>query len=806
MTFLTEKFPQKGLKGKLIWVMLGVGIAPLLLATVISYTQGNKSLQGVIGASFKALAYETSTKIDLLIQREIKINRRFSTHPSLGLFIKEHNKRLEKFSPKDRKRHLEQNKSLWAKEETFAKELVQNSAARQLKKFFPHYEKVAASTIAVYLTGKYGVLVAAVNQNQPYLNSIFINHTNKGKAGTISDIYLDGVKGGQYIFQMSIPVKNSQGKVIGGFHRIYSAKNFFSPFIETILFGETGHVMLINSKGVVIDCPILPTGSRLPSILTKSVTGAQPSWATTEGNGHGSEEVSIIGYSPILTTGTTAKYFKNPPWFTFAWQSSEELFEPRDNLFIWICSSGFVSIFLILIMGSAAAEKIVKPIKILRRAAGRIGRGEMVEDITIRTGDEIEALCDEINAMNKMLQKSFSGLEREVELKAQEVLYIKDYTDSILMSIPDIVLIIRNNRRIEYVNSAIEGLIHLKKESLVGKTFEELDGGYRQVWKELEKEMGKISPNLSEENKKVWEVADNYEARDPLAPISKKDKVNPQPFVAFDERIFTYRFFNVGIRGEEGKRVGLLMREITGEKKLMDQLIMAEKLSGLGTLTAGIAHEMNNPLYSIMGFTEAIQEEPDINKVRKFAAKVLNSSQHMASVILNFSGYSRNKVEDQARDVDVNQCIEIAIDIARMASMTDGILFQKNFSNIKPIKAKPEEIQQVFVNIIKNSVQAMKGKGCLTISTDLREDSIEIIIQDTGPGIANEYLAKIFDPFFTTKSQGEGTGLGLNIVHRIMQKYAGKVNVDSVVDKGARFMVSFPLESIRDNKVIDVLD
>lgn len=804
MSVLAEKFFSKGLKRKLILTTLGIGIIPLMLANIISYVQGNKSLQGVLGTSFKALAYETSTKIDLLIQKEIKINKRFSEHPTIGLFIKEHNKRWERLSEKNKQRQLELNKELWGKKETIFKELTENPSARQLEKFFLQDESFGLSTLAVFLTDKNGVLVAALNENQPYINFPNKNLTSI-KDSLISDIYFDQIKD-QYVFRISISVKDSQEYTIGYFQRIYSAKDFFSPFIEPITFGETGHVMLVNSDGIVIDCPILPTGSRLPFELTRSVTKPDPNWVITQGNGHGPDEISIIGYSPISTLQKDYKEFQIPSWFTFVWQSSDELFAPMDNLFIWICAASFFSAFLILLMGAAAAEKIVNPIKKMQRAAGRIGRGEYVDDIEVMTGDEIEALCDEINTMNKMLQKSFSGLERQVEIKAQEVIYIKDYTDSILMSIPDIVLIVDETCKVEYVNSAIEKLTNLNAESIVGKTFDQLDGEYCLVWEQLQKEMERVFPKLSRTSGTDWEEIESYKPRDPLSPSSTKTETNPLPFVSFGDRTFTYRFFSVRIREEGEKRIGLLMRDISEEKKLMDQLIMAEKLSGLGTLTAGIAHEMNNPLYSIMGFTEAIKDESDIKKIHKFASKVLKSSQHMASVILNFSGYSRSKIEDKASEVDVNDCIEVAVDIARMASMTDGIQFQKNFSSLKSINAKPEEIQQIFVNIIKNSVQAMNGKGCLTISTLLKVDSIEIIVKDTGPGIPKEYLAKIFDPFFTTKPQGEGTGLGLNIVHRIIQKYEGVIEVDSVLGHGTEFKISFPLKRVEMGNFFEVLN
>ncbi len=146
-------------------------------------------------------------------------------------------------------------------------------------------------------------------------------------------------------------------------------------------------------------------------------------------------------------------------WFTFAWQASDELFAPTENLFVWISAAGFLSLLLIAAMGSIAADKVVKPIKVLQSAAARIGRGEMVDTLHIRTGDEIEMLANEINSMNRMLRQSFSGLENQVREKSLEVIQMKEYTESILMSVPDVVMILNQFHAIEYVNISFERLL-----------------------------------------------------------------------------------------------------------------------------------------------------------------------------------------------------------------------------------------------------------------------------------------------------------------------------------------------------------
>jgi len=247
--------------------------------------------------------------------------------------------------------------------------------------------------------------------------------------------------------------------------------------------------------------------------------------------------------------------------------------------------------------------------------------------------------------------------------------------------------------------------------------------------------------------------------------------------------------------------LGLLLRDVTEDVELHDQLAMAEKLSGLGTLTAGIAHELNNPLVSIMGFTEAIIEEKDPDKIQKYANKVFDRSKHMSSIILNMSGYTRSAMSAEEKEVSLNECIDAAVDIAILTSYNNDITLDKKYSELPSLKAKPEEIQQIFVNLLTNAVQAMEGKGELRISTEKKNGNVLAEIIDTGPGIPKEYLSKIYDPFFTTKEQGKGTGLGLNIVHQLVLKYGGKIDVSTQQGKGTTFSLSFPTATRRGSSV-----
>ncbi len=337
----------------------------------------------------------------------------------------------------------------------------------------------------------------------------------------------------------------------------------------------------------------------------------------------------------------------------------------------------------------------------------------------------------------------------------------------------------------------------LSAKEVIGKSLSGLDPKNEQAWKVLSQSLERyvrLSISTESASKKPDGFFD-YVAKDPLVQRDGKQTSESEAVIKLDDRFFAYQFFDVSILGPGNHRIGVIMKEVTEQKNLQDQLALAEKLSGLGTLAAGIAHEMNNPLYSIMGYTEAIMEEEDPKTIKSYATKVLERSKHMASIILNLSGYSRSGMADKAKPVDINERLEGALEIAILATYSDDIELVKDCEQTPLVNAKPEEIQQVFVNIIRNAVQAMDGKGRLTIRTRELNHQVVVTIQDTGPGIPQEFLSKVFDPFFTTKEQGKGTGLGLNIVHKIVEKYGGKIEIESPVGGGATFVISFPVAS-----------
>jgi signal transduction histidine kinase len=227
--------------------------------------------------------------------------------------------------------------------------------------------------------------------------------------------------------------------------------------------------------------------------------------------------------------------------------------------------------------------------------------------------------------------------------------------------------------------------------------------------------------------------------------------------------------------------------------QVVEQLIQSEKRAAIGTMASGIGHEINNPLYAILGMAEAVRDERDIAQCHEHARDIIRHSKEIAEIVKNLSGYVRPGTDGDLELVDVNEKLAEAVTMTRRSILSDHIEFWESLEPIPKILAKPEEIRQVFFNLIRNGVQAIEGKGVLEIRSRRDGGGVSVQIHDTGPGIPEARQGKIFDPFFTTKGPDEGEGLGLYIVQQIVKKYDGTIVLESQPGAGTVFTVRLPV-------------
>jgi signal transduction histidine kinase len=225
--------------------------------------------------------------------------------------------------------------------------------------------------------------------------------------------------------------------------------------------------------------------------------------------------------------------------------------------------------------------------------------------------------------------------------------------------------------------------------------------------------------------------------------------------------------------------------------KLREELQKSEKMKAIATLAAGMAHEIKNPLTSIKTFTEYLPEKYDDPEFRKKFNKIVGGEvERINTIVKQLLEFSRPS-EPNLKEADINELMDEILALLNNDLLKHGIKVKTHYSPLPSIDVDPAQIKQVFLNIMLNAIDAMKNGGALMVKTEtVHEQTVSIAISDTGEGIEKEDLKRIFDPFFSRKDGG--TGLGLSVVHGIIEKHNGKIEVESEPGKGAIFTIFIP--------------
>lgn len=256
-------------------------------------------------------------------------------------------------------------------------------------------------------------------------------------------------------------------------------------------------------------------------------------------------------------------------------------------------------------------------------------------------------------------------------------------------------------------------------------------------------------------------------------------------------RVIASRSFLMRRREPRRLRVGFALTDVTEQKKLLRQLIQSERLAGIGTLASGVAHEINNPLYAIMGLAEAIGDKADAS-VRRYSDKIVEYSDSIGRIVQELSRYSRAVSAVDQAPVDLAECVEKALALLRHHREHRSAQVETVTEPVARVLGNEQELVQVTLNLVQNAVQATGGRGPVQVSTRMEGGRPTLTVRDRGPGIAEEHVDQLFDAFFTTKPPGQGTGLGLYVVHRIVTSHGGTIRVERPADGGAAFVVELP--------------
>ena len=374
-----------------------------------------------------------------------------------------------------------------------------------------------------------------------------------------------------------------------------------------------------------------------------------------------------------------------------------------------------------------------------------------------------------------------SLLYQEQETRAAELETLKEFNESIVESVNVGLLAVDGDGRVTSSNSTFEAMLGFSRKQTVGKVIGEIfDESFAL---NLENILGKSRWHLTE-IRNAYKLLTN-DAHGKLLILNVA--VAPLRSAASDRQTGAI----------------IVLEDVTSRVKLEDSLQQNEKLSSIGLLAAGVAHEVNTPLTGVSSYTQILLGMiPETDPKHALLQKVQKQTDRASNIVGNLLNFSRTGNTAEFVEINVNKLLDDTLQLLEPQFRKSKVEIIKNYAIVSPkIFGNAGKLQQVFTNLIINARDAMFGGGQITLTTDFEnEDEIVVEVSDTGSGIEPENIGKIYDPFFTTKGVGSGTGLGLAVSYGIVQEHGGVISATSEVGEGTTFRLVFPV--VREQKKV----
>ncbi|MGC0772105.1 MAG: ATP-binding protein [Candidatus Acidiferrum sp.] len=401
------------------------------------------------------------------------------------------------------------------------------------------------------------------------------------------------------------------------------------------------------------------------------------------------------------------------------------------------------------------------PCRIREHTVAVLGLGKTVDGDYL-SSDDVELV--ETIAGYVAVALDNAQLYTSLEQKALEIARLKDFSENIVESLNVGVLAVDLEGIVESWNTRMEQLFGVARQEAVGRQLRSL---------------------LPEE------LAAEIAARGDAEQITGiyKQRLHHQG------KALTLNVSITPLVSKSAERIGrlLLFDDVTQRERMAEQMSQTEKLTSLGLLAAGVAHEVNTPLAVISNYIQMLAKQmPDGDPRQSIIEKIVKQTFRASEIVNNLLNFSRTGAAEAA-DIDVNRVVEETLSLVSHPLRTSQIQVVMHLGETLPaVRGSANKLQQVFLNLFLNARDAMPGGGLLEVRTGAHNGSVEIEVVDTGAGIPREHIHRIFDPFFTTKPTGRGTGLGLSVSYGIIKEHSGKIDVRSTPGKGTSFHVEFP--------------
>jgi len=441
--------------------------------------------------------------------------------------------------------------------------------------------------------------------------------------------------------------------------------------------------------------------------------------------------------------------------------------QTRDFISFFPPGGGTAADWLFLPLVEKGLVNII-PLRLENKVMGFLALGNKLDESYL-SGEDRELLRTVSASVALALENAY--LYNQEIIRSQELQRLKDYSDNIIESLTVGVAVIDQSGKVIGWNRVLEGHFGLKRESSMNRHLSEVIG--------LENFKAIFPPDTQSEYQLLSELT--------LSTATGENKI-------FDVA-------RTPLLDNEMQAYGtiIVFEDITEKIRLQQQLLTSEKLASIGLLSAGVAHEINTPLTGISSYVQMLQKKFSDVHYAQILQKIEAQTERVNRIIKNLLNFARNPSDQSFHRVDLKEGLEEIISLIDYRLKSLNINLELKLYPLT-IYAQKERLQQVFINIILNALDAMPGGGTLTIETRQKDTSAIIKISDTGTGIKPEHLPRIFDPFFTTKGIGKGTGLGLSISFAIIREHEGQILVDSAVGKGTTFTIIIPANLSEKNR------
>ncbi len=552
----------------------------------------------------------------------------------------------------------------------------------------------------------------------------------------------------------------------------------FTHYVASLRIGKKGRAFLIHNKGLLIYHPDHPSGSILEiDLVIKGDQRFKDHLCQMMDGQTGSGDYAYEDMEKFFVYRPCGKMNWSIGLTVFKSELMADIHRLRNQVltFTGIVFGLFLPVSFLFVNG------LTRRIHKLVKGASQIRKGDLDQKITIRTKDEFYVLAEEFNRMAQTLKKNM-----------EEILDLKNFKEDIFRNLSSGIITLDGTGKISSINKSARSMLAISHDDPEQDT-----GLVRQISNLIKSSMVSGKDVVGQEFERVTPQGDMIHVE---VNISKLTNIS-------------------------GGLIGAIadIRDITRRKRMEEQMVRVDKLASLGQLSAGMAHEIRNPLAGMKTSVQVLAEKAGSEDEKFLIQGVLSEIDRLNKIVSDLLSFSRPS-QPHPDAIDVPAVLKKVIEMVKEKTGKYHIKVKCQWQDHLPrILADKEQLYQIFLNLILNAITAMGREGCLTLSADIfndkeglsntvsavitpeeipedKKDFLAVRVNDTGQGISKENLSRIFNPFFSTSPKG--TGLGLPIVHKLLEKNQGYIFIDSVVGKGTQVLLLLPIAPDTNNQQI----